>query len=112
MAKHNPKLNFIAQTQVNSHSVNSTMPERLYNDSFLNSGPSGSTYSFAIPSMSAASGLQGFSVQFVNDLSSVKYYFDTRLASTESVSILDPSPTGTGEWVSLTVPKWDLNTVC
>ena len=30
---------------------------------------------------------------------------------TETIEVLDPGYLGTGEWVAVTVPKWDLNWV-
>jgi len=29
----------------------------------------------------------------------------------ENIEVLDPGPAGTGEWVAITAPKWDLNWV-
>ena len=65
-----------------------------------------------IPSFDAA-GSYGFSIQFVNGISSVK--FGTMDVSddnnmkpyTEIIQLLDPGPVGTGEWVQVVVPKWD-----
>ena len=31
--------------------------------------------------------------------------------SEQNIQLLDPAPGGTGEWVTVTVPKWDLNWV-
>ena len=56
----------------------------------------------------------GFSIQFVNGISSIKFgVMDTTLDAnnmkpvTETIQLLDPAPEGTGEWVSVEVPKWD-----
>ena len=65
-----------------------------------------------IPSFKDA-GNYGFSIQFVNGISSIKYgTMDVNDAnnmkpSTEIIQLLDPAPTGTGEWVQVVVPKWD-----
>ena len=65
-----------------------------------------------IPSFKEA-GNYGFSIQFVNGISSIKYGTmdvnnpDNMKPSTEIIQLLDPAPVGTGEWVQVVVPKWD-----
>ena len=82
----------------------------------LESGDDGSmgTYGtellISIPSFDKA-GSYGFSVQFLNGISSIKYEHATMKPVLENVQLLDPSPTGTGEWVIISVPKWDFNFV-
>jgi hypothetical protein len=53
----------------------------------------------------------GFSVQFVNGISSIKYNHLNMTPYLENIEVLDPGPAGTGEWVAITAPKWDLNWV-
>ena len=65
-----------------------------------------------IPSFKEA-GNYGFSIQFVNGISSIKFgtmdvnSADNMKPSTEIIQLLDPAPVGTGEWVQVVVPKWD-----
>ena len=65
-----------------------------------------------IPSFNGA-GNYGFSIQFVNGISSIKYGTmdvndeNNMKPSTEVIQLLDPGPVGTGEWVQVVVPKWD-----
>ena len=65
-----------------------------------------------IPSFKDA-GNYGFSIQFVNGISSIKYGTmdvtnpDNMKPFTEIIQLLDPAPVGTGEWVQVVVPKWD-----
>ena len=59
-------------------------------------------------------GSYGFSVQFLNGISTVKcdpVDPDTCKPHLENIQLLDPAPAGTGEWVIVSVPKWDLNFV-
>ena len=57
----------------------------------------------------------GFSIQFYNPISSIKYTVPednyTRVPYETDIHLLDPAPSGTGEWVKITVPKWDYNWV-
>ena len=70
-----------------------------------------------IPEFDAA-GSYGFSIQFVNGISSIKFgemdvnNADNMKPATESIQLLDPGPVGTGEWVQIVVPKWDFIWVC
>ena len=70
-----------------------------------------------IPSFSSA-GSYGFSIQFVNGISSIKFgtmdndNADNMKPFTEVIQLLDPGPVGTGEWVQIVVPKWDFIWVC
>ena len=57
------------------------------------------------------SGSHGFSVQMYNGISSIKFDPLTLAVVTENIQLLDPAPAGTGEWVTLAVPNWDLNWV-
>ena len=67
-----------------------------------------------IPSFKEA-GNYGFSIQFLNGISSIKYengtmdvnQADNMKSATEVIQLLDPGPVGTGEWVQVVVPKWD-----
>ena len=78
------------------------------------------TYSkieITIPSFNAA-GSYGFSIQFLNGISSIKYGLmdiangsDNMKPATETIQLLDPGPLGTGEWVRIEVPKWDFQWV-
>ena len=61
---------------------------------------------FGIPSFSFA-GPHGFSVGFVNGISSIKYNYGDGAPATEIVSVRDPAPGGTGEWVQAPVARWD-----
>jgi len=56
-------------------------------------------------------GSYGFNVQFFNGISTVKADDDTKLPASEEVSLLDPAPDGTGEWISTVATKWDLHFV-
>lgn len=55
----------------------------------------------------------GFNIQFYNPISSIKYTVPldnyTRVAYTQTIQVLDPAPSGTGEWVNIEVAKWDYN---
>ena len=79
--------------------------------------PEKDTYSkieITIPSFKEA-GNYGFSIQFLNGISSIKYEdgtmdvnkADNMKSATEVIQLLDPGPVGTGEWVQVVVPKWD-----
>ena len=61
-------------------------------------------------------GSYGFSVQFLNGISTVKCDPDATdpmicTPHLENIQLLDPAPLGTGEWVIVSVPKWDINFV-
>ena len=60
-------------------------------------------------------GSLGFSIQFYNPISSIKYTIPEeeyiREPFMKEIQVLDPAPAGTGEWVKITVPKWDYNWV-
>ncbi len=64
--------------------------------------PSGLSTSSANPPTS-----HGFAVQFVNGISSIKYNHGDLTPFFEDVQLLDPAPAGSGEWVTITAPKWD-----
>lgn len=64
----------------------------------------------SIPSYDVA-GSYGFSVQLLNGISSVKFDPNTLETVTEEIQLLDPAPAGTGEWLTIAVPKWDFNWV-
>ena len=53
----------------------------------------------------------GFNVQFYNEISSIKYTVPDLEPYMTTIQVLDPAPAGTGEWVSIDVPKWDYNWV-
>lgn len=61
---------------------------------------------FRIPAFSAK-GSHGFSIQFWNGISSIKFDPVTLEPATKNIQMLDPAPTGTGEWVTVTTPSWD-----
>ena len=64
----------------------------------------------AIPGFKTA-GSFGFAVDFFNAMSSVKFNRETQMTELETITLLDPSPTSSGAWVSVDVPKWDINFV-
>jgi hypothetical protein len=72
------------------------------------------TIQITIPSFNEA-GNYGFSIQFLNGISNIKYengtmdvtQADNMKPATEVIQLLDPGPVGTGEWVQVVVPKWD-----
>ncbi len=68
------------------------------------------TYEFVIPSFSSP-GVHGFSVGFFNGISDVKWDYNTKEPNFERISLLDPSPMGSGEWVTVDVLMWDANWV-
>ena len=47
----------------------------------------------------------------MNGISSIKYNHLNMTPYVENIEVLDPGPAGTGEWVAITAPKWDLNWV-
>lgn len=49
-------------------------------------------------------GTYGFSVHFYNGLSNISQ-------GLQNISLLDPAPSGTGEWTPVEVPKWKYNWV-
>ena len=55
----------------------------------------------------------GFNVIFYNGISSIKYTWDKDglPVYNEDIQLLDPAPDGTGEWVTISAPKWDYNWV-
>ncbi|XP_059084083.1 uncharacterized protein LOC131881279 [Tigriopus californicus] len=61
---------------------------------------------FGIPAFSAK-GSHGFSIQFWNGISSIKFDSVTLEPTTNNIQMLDPAPSGTGEWVTVTAPAWD-----
>eukprot|EP00095_Tigriopus_kingsejongensis_P012230 maker-scaffold528_size145933-snap-gene-0.29 protein:Tk12230 transcript:maker-scaffold528_size145933-snap-gene-0.29-mRNA-1 annotation:"hypothetical protein IscW_ISCW000316" len=71
------------------------------------SGPNGVEIEIGLPGLS--SGIRGFSVHFYNPISSIKYHHDDQSTATEEITVLDAGPTSTGEWVAVTVTKWDVN---
>ena len=55
----------------------------------------------------------GFNLIFYNGISSIKYTWDQDglPVYNEDIQLLDPAPYGTGEWVTISAPKWDYNWV-
>ena len=53
----------------------------------------------------------GFNVEFYNGISSIKYIEWHTPVYNENIQLLDPAPLGTGEWVTISAPKWDYNWV-
>lgn len=70
----------------------------------------GDTLVLTIPAYNVT-GVHGFAVLFWNGISSVKHHPDTLEPEDEEIQMLDPSPQGTGEWVTVSVIKWDYNWV-
>lgn len=56
-------------------------------------------------------GVHGFAVLFTNGISSIKFHPDTEAAFPEEIQLLDPSPQGTGEWLTVSALKWDYSWV-
>ncbi len=81
-------------------------------DDYTSPGGSPKDYKIGIPSF-MVEGTHGFSVQFWNNVSSIRYDIDspTMDTVTETVRMLDAAPQGSGEWVEVPVANWEINFV-
>ncbi len=70
----------------------------------------GTSLKIIIPAFSDP-GSHGFSVQFVNGISNIKDHYVLWTPNTEHIQLLDPGPQGSGEWVTISSLKWELNWV-
>ncbi len=86
-------------------------------DSNVDSGPNagineeyGTELVLSIPDFSEA-GVHGFSVHMSNGISDLHLDYVTGDLVMENIQLLDPAPEGTGEWVTVAMPKWRYNWV-
>ncbi len=63
------------------------------------------------PPQGGYGGSYGFSVQWYNGISKVTTDVDTSLPVLDYKQLLDPLPLGTGEWLTVALPKWEYNWV-
>ncbi len=76
---------------------------------FDDDGAGSRVLSLALPHVGAGAdaAAYGFAVDMTNELSSVKFDPATGEVNVEGVTLLDPVPASSGEWVRVEVAQWD-----